>query len=156
MELIVVIALLGIMMIFTVPRLHSTLFLDDSDTVSRWIIGKVQALREGATQNQKQYILHIDMDTHRIWDSDEFMSPEIRENAARNAYTLPGNVRIVGVEFPIAGRVDSGRADIRFYKTGHADKALIHLQGDDRQLSFLIEPFLTKVKLFEKYASFED
>ena len=155
-EMIVVIALLGIMIAFTVPRLHSTLFLDDTDTVSRLIIGKAQALREAAIQNQKQYILHIDMDTHRIWDTDESMSEENRENAALDAYALPGNVRIVEVEFPIGGKISSGRADIRFYKTGHTDKALIHLDDGERQLSFLIEPFLTKVKVFEKYASFED
>jgi prepilin-type N-terminal cleavage/methylation domain-containing protein len=155
-ELIVVMALLGIMIMFSVPRFHDTLFLDDTNTVSRWIIGKVQALKEGAIQNQKQYILHIDMDTHRIWDTDESMSEENREDAALDAYTLPGNVRIVEVEFPVGGKVSSGRADIRFYKTGHTDKALIHLDDSERQLSFLIEPFLTKVKLIEKYASFED
>ena len=155
-ELIVVVALLGIMLTFTVPRLHSTLFLDDTDTVSRWIIGQVQALREAAIQNQKQYILHIDMDTHRVWDTNESMSEEDQENAALDAYALPGNVRIVEVEFPIGGKIISGRADIRFYKTGHTDKALVHLDDGDRQLSFLIEPFMAKVKVFEKYASFED
>jgi prepilin-type N-terminal cleavage/methylation domain-containing protein len=155
-ELIVVIALLGIMIMFSVPRFHDTLFLDDTDTVSRWIIGKVQALREAAIQDQKQHILHIDMDTHLLWDTNESMSPENREEAALDAYTLPGNVRIVEVEFPVSGKISSGRADIRFYKTGHTDKVLIHLDDGDRQLSFLIEPFLTKVKLIEKYASFED
>ena len=155
-EMIVVVALLGIMLTFTVPRLHSTLFLDDTDTASRWIIGKVQALRETTIQNQKEHILHIDMDTHRIWDTNESMSEEDREDAALDVYELPGNVRIVEVEFPQAGKINSGRADIRFYKTGHTDKALIHLDDGDRQLSFLIEPFLTKVSVFEKYASFED
>ena len=155
-ELIVVVALLGIMLTFTVPRLHSTLFLDDTDTASRWIMGKVQAMREAAIQNQKQYVLHIDMDTHRIWDTNESMSEENREDAALDAHELPGNVRIVEVEFPIGGKIISGRADIRFYITGHTDKALIHLDDGNRQLSFLIEPFLTKVKVFEKYASFED
>ena len=155
-ELIVVIALLGIMIMFSVPRFHDTLFLNDTDTVSRWIIGKVQALREAALQDQKQYILHIDLDTHRLWDTNESMSPENREEVALDAYTLPGNVRIVEVEFPVSGKISSGRADIRFYQTGHTDKVLIHLDDGERQLSFLIEPFLAKVKLIEKYASFED
>ena len=96
------------------------------------------------------------MDTHRIWDTHESMSEENLEDAALDAYELPGNVRIAEVEFPIGGKIISGRADIRFYITGHTDKALIHLDDGDRQLSFLIEPFMTKVKVFEKYASFED
>ena len=92
---------------------------------------------------------------------ETIITPKARQelensNGADFAYALPGNVRIVEVEFPMGGKIGSGRADIRFYKTGHTDKALIHLDDGERQLSFLIEPFLTKVKVFEKYASFED
>jgi prepilin-type N-terminal cleavage/methylation domain-containing protein len=155
-ELIVVIALLGIMIGFSVPRLHDTLYLDDTRKASRWIIGKVHALREAAIQKQKQYMLHIDMDSNRIWDSEESMSEESRNEAALNAQALPGNIEIIDVQFLIGGKVSSGRADITFYKSGYSDKALIHIQDEDEQLTFLIEPFLTKVRLFDKYASFDD
>jgi general secretion pathway protein H len=155
-ELIVVIALLGIVLLFTVPRFHDTLFLDDTKKSSRWIIGKVQALKESAIRNQKQYVLHIDLDTNRIWETDPSMSPESLDSAALDAYALPGNVTVIDVEFPVSGTVNGGRANITFYKAGYTDKALIHIQDDDEQLSFLIEPFLMKVKLFDKYASFED
>jgi prepilin-type N-terminal cleavage/methylation domain-containing protein len=140
MELIVVIALMGIMIGFSVPRLHDTLYLDDTRKASRWIIGKVHALREAAIQKQKNYILHIDMDTNRIWDTEESISEESRDEAAHDAQALPGDIEIVDVEFPIGGKVSSGRADITFYKSGYSDKALIHIQDDDEQLSFLIEP----------------
>ena len=156
MELIVVMALLGIMIAFTVPRLHGTIFLDDTKKSSRWLIGKVQALKESAIQNQKQYVLHIDLDTDRIWDTDESMSADDLETATLNAYTLPGTINVMDVEFPVAGKIFSGRADIRFYKAGYTDKALIHIQDEHQQLSFLIEPFLPQVKLFEKYATFDD
>ena len=155
-ELIVVMALLGIMIAFSVPRLHGTIFLDDTKESSRWIIGKVQSLKESAIRNQKQCILHIDLDTGRAWDTDESMSADDLEKAALNAYAFPGGIRVMDVEFPIAGKIFSGRADIRFYKAGYTDKAMIHLQDDNQQLSFLIEPFLPQVKLFEKYATFED
>ena len=155
-ELIVVMALLGIMIAFSVPRLHGTIFLDDTKESSRWIIGKVQSLKESAIRNQKQYVLHIDLDTGQAWDTDESMSADDLEKAALNAYTFPGGIRVMDVEFPIAGKIFSGRAAIRFYKAGYTDKAMIHLQDDNQQLSFLIEPFLPQVKLFEKYATFED
>jgi prepilin-type N-terminal cleavage/methylation domain-containing protein len=155
-ELIVVIALLGIMIAFSVPRLHDTLFLDDTKKSSRWIIGKVKALKESAIQNQKQYVLHIDLDTDRIWETHESMSPESLETAALDAYALPGDVKIIDVEFPIGGKKISGQADITFYKSGYTDKALIHIQDSIDQLSFLIEPFFTKVAFFEKYATFDD
>ena len=155
-ELIVVIALLAIMIGFSAPRLHDTLYLDDTRKASRWIIGKVHALREAAIQKQKTYIMHIDMDTGRIWDTEESMSEESRDEATLNAQALPGDVEIIDVEFPIAGKVSTGRADITFYKSGYSDKALIHMRDDDEQLSFLIEPFLAKVRLFDKYATFDD
>lgn len=155
-ELIVVIALMGIMLTFSLPRLHETLFLDDTQKSARWIIGKVQTLKETAIQKQKQYVLHIDLDADRFWETDESMSPESIEAAALNAYTLAGDIKIIDIEFPIAGKISSGRADIHFYKSGYTDKAIIHIQDEDQQLSFLIEPFLTKVKFFETYASFDD
>jgi prepilin-type N-terminal cleavage/methylation domain-containing protein len=155
-ELIVVIALLGIMIGFSVPRLHDTLYLDDSRKASRWIIGKLNALREAAIQEQKTYILHIDMDSNRIWDTEATMSEDNRLEAALNSKALPGDMQVIDVEFPIGGKVSTGRADIRFYKSGYSDKAMIHVQDNEEQLSFLIEPFLTKVTLYDKYASFED
>ena len=155
-ELIVVMALLGIMLMFSIPRFHEALFLDDTKKSSRWFIAKVQSLKESAIRNQKQYFLHIDLDLNRIWETDESMSPESLENAALDAAALPGNIKILDVEFPSIGKITSGRANITFYKTGYSDKALIHMQDGDEQFSFLIEPFLTKVTLFEKYATFED
>jgi prepilin-type N-terminal cleavage/methylation domain-containing protein len=155
-ELMVVIALLGIMIVFSIPRLHDTLFIDDTKKSSRWIIGKVKALKESTLQKQKQYVLHIDLDTDRIWETHEAMSSESMEAAALDAYALPGDVKLIDVEFPMGGKIISGQADITFYKTGYSDKALIHIQDGNDQLSFLIEPFLTKVKLFDKYATFDD
>jgi prepilin-type N-terminal cleavage/methylation domain-containing protein len=56
LELIVVISLLGIMLVMAVPRFHETLFLDESKTSSRWVIGKIQALKErGGPQSEKLY-----------------------------------------------------------------------------------------------------
>ena len=48
LELIVVISLLSIMLVFTIPRFHDSLFLDKTQTSSRWMIGKVQSLKEAA------------------------------------------------------------------------------------------------------------
>lgn len=156
LELIVVITLLGIMLVFSVPRFHDTLFLDEGKKGARWIIGKVRALKEAAIQNQKNYTLHIDLDTQRYWETDESMSAEDRESAALNAVSIPGDLTIADVEYPIRGKINSGQAEITFYKTGYSDKLLIHLQDDAEYVSFLIEPFLSEVTIYETYASFEN
>jgi prepilin-type N-terminal cleavage/methylation domain-containing protein len=156
LELIVVISLLGLMLVFTVPRFHDTLFLDETKTSSRWIIGKIQALKEAAIRNRKHYTLHIDLDTERFWETDESMSEEDRENAALNADSLPDNLKITDIEYPMSGKINSGRTEITFYKNGYSDKALIHLQDGEQYISYLIEPFLSNVTRYETYAGFEN
>jgi len=152
----VVIALLGIMLVFTVPRFHETLFLDESKTGSRWIIGKIQALKEAAVRNQKHYTLHIDLDAERFWETDTAMSTEDLENAALNAEPLPDGIKIADIEYPLRGKISSGSTEITFYKNGYSDKVLIHLQDGEDYVSYLIEPFLSEVARYETYTGFEN
>jgi prepilin-type N-terminal cleavage/methylation domain-containing protein len=156
LELIVVISLLGIMLVLTVPRFHETLLLDESKTNSRWIIGKIQSLKEAAVRNQKRYTLHIDLDSERFWETDESMSPEAIENAAVNADALPSGLKITDIEYPIHGKINSGQAEIAFYKNGFSDKVFIHVQDGETHISYLIEPFLSEVSRYETYIGFEN
>lgn len=156
MELIVVMALLAILLIFSVPRLHETLFLDESKTSSRWIIGKIQALKEAAVRNQKHYTLHIDLDTDHYWETDESMPAEDLEGAAMQTKPLPDGLKIADIEFPVRGKISSGRTDITFYKNGYSDKALIHTRDGEAYVSYLIEPFLSEVTRYETYVGFEN
>jgi general secretion pathway protein H len=156
LELIVVISLLGIMLVMAVPRFHETLFLDVSKTSSRWVIGKIQALKEAAVRNQKNYTLHIDLDSERFWETDESMSPEAIENAALNATALPSGLKIIDIEYPIRGKINSGQAEITFYKMGYSDEVFIHLQEGESQVSYRIEPFLSEVGRYENYIGFEN
>jgi general secretion pathway protein H len=156
LELIVVISLLGIMLVMAVPRFHETLFLDESKTSSRWVIGMIQALKEAAVRNQKNYTLHIDLDSERFWETDESMSPEAIENARLNATSLPSGLKIIDIEYPIRGKINSGQAEITFYKMGYSDEVFIHLQEGESQVSYRIEPFLSEVGRYENYIGFEN
>ncbi|MGB5746523.1 MAG: type II secretion system protein [Desulfobacterales bacterium] len=156
-ELIVVISLIGLMLFFTLPRFGDNPFLDDSKQSSRWLIGKVQSLKESAIRDQKQYSLHFDLDSGRIWETNESMSAEDLESAAFNSSSsLPDDLRIIDIEYPEKGKIISGEAELIFYKAGYTDKALVHMQEGDSYLSFLIEPFLSNVQFYERYAGFGD
>lgn len=156
-ELIVVISLIGLMLFFSLPRLQDNPFLDDSNQSARWLIGKVKSLKESAIRTQKRYSLHFDLDSGRIWETNESMSAEDVESAAlNNSYSLPDDLRIIDIEYPEKGKIVSGSAEIIFYKAGYTDKALVHMQEGDLYLSFLIEPFLSNVQFFESYANFKD
>ena len=156
MELMVVIALLTIMLVFSIPRLHETFFLDDSKTSSRWITAKIQMLKEAAVSKQKDYKLHFDLDTDHYWETDASMQEEDLENAAIHTKPLPDGLKIADIEFPDNGKVSSGRTQINFYKNGYSDKALIHVMDGDAYVSYLIEPFLSEIQRFETYAGFEN
>ena len=155
-ELIVVITLMGLMLFFSLPRLQNNPFLNDTKKSSRWLITKVQTLKESAIRDQKTYTLHLDLDSGRVWETNETMSSEDIESAAMDSYLLPDDLQILDVEYPSQGKINSGRADIIFHKAGYTNKALVHMQDGDKYLSFLIEPFMSDVQFFEKYASFED
>ena len=120
------------------------------------MIGKIQNLKEIAIRDQKRYTLHFDLDSGLVWETHESMSPEDIEDAILESYHLPDSARIMDIEYPAKGKIYSGVAEINFYQAGHSDKALVHMQDGDTDLSFLIEPFLSDVQLFEKYADFDD
>ena len=155
-ELIVVIALMGLMLFFSLPRFQNNPFLNDTKKSSRWLISKVQTLRESALRDQKRYTLHFDLDSGRVWETNETMSPEDIESKVMDSYELPEDLRIVDIEYPSIGKINSGQAEINFYKAGYTNKALVHMQDGDTYLSFLIGPFLSNIQFFEKYASFDD
>ncbi|MDL1967198.1 MAG: prepilin-type N-terminal cleavage/methylation domain-containing protein [Deltaproteobacteria bacterium] len=156
-ELIVVVSLVSIMLFLYIPKFQKVVVLDNTKKVSRWIIGKIKALKEGSITNYKNYFLHIDLDNNRIWVTDELMSEEEMQNAEQQGLKLPDDIKLVDVEYPGKNKILFGRADIFFYKKGYSDKALIHIEdSNNKQFSFLIEPFLSNVRLYEDYVEFEN
>jgi prepilin-type N-terminal cleavage/methylation domain-containing protein len=155
LELLVVIALITITLFFSLPRFQTIFSTDDKKNVSRWIIAQVLHLKKQAIVDQKQQILHVDMDGHRFWVTDEQMSLEEAQKAKKTGYRLPKEVKIMDVEYPDEGKVAIGTAQIRFSKNIYSDFVLIHMKdrkGDP--FTFLIEPFLWKVRWYDDYVGF--
>jgi prepilin-type N-terminal cleavage/methylation domain-containing protein len=156
LELIVVMALMSIVFFFAAPRFEGSFLFDDAKQSARWLVGRIQSLREEALRSRRQHLLVFDLDTKRVWAATDSMTAEEIERAMRRAQPIPGGARVVSVEFPPETRIVSGRAEIRFYGDGHSDKALIHLQYGDARSSFLLEPFLPQVKTFDGLVGFND
>ncbi|QTA93222.1 type II secretion system protein [Desulfonema magnum] len=156
-ELIVVISLISIMFFFTMPRFQEAIGLNESQKVSGWIMVKTQTLKENAVRNQKLHTLHIGLDSGTMWTSSGDVTEEALEEGELKGYKIPEDIRITAVEYPVKGNVSMGRADICFYKQGYSDKVLIHIEDDDNnQRSLLIEPFLSKIKIYEEHVGFEE
>jgi hypothetical protein len=149
-------SLMGVVFFFTIPRLEESLFVDDSKRSARWLIAKVQALREEALRTRRQRDLNIDIELGRFWETSAAMTPEETEHALRRAQLLPGGGRVLGLDFPYLGRVNAGRTRIRFFPDGSSDRVLVHLRHGDATTTFLIEPFLSHVKMFDRILGFDD
>ena len=156
-EIIVVMVIISTIVFFSIPRLQSNLFFDQTKKVSRWIYVKVRDLKEISIREKKDYILHVDLDTNSFRMSRQSMDEEDTIKKRLPPYNLPEGVRILDVEFPYNQVISTGSVDVMFYAKGYSDKALIHLTDEnDRRISFLIEPFLPTVKYFDRHVGFED
>jgi general secretion pathway protein H len=155
-ELIVVMALMGIVLFVSVPRIEGTFLQDDAKKSSRWLIAKIQTLRENAVREQVDFLLHLDLDANRIWETHASMTPEALQDSADNAQSPPGKVRLAAVNFPRREAITAGRTALHFYHAGYSDKALIQMLDGDRPITLLVEPFLAKVNTFERLVYFED
>ena len=153
-EIAVVILLIGITLLFAAPRLPESLLSEPSKSASRWIILKVQSLKNQSVKEHKQYSLHADINTDRFWSTSESMSEEEKLEAEDNSYQLPGGLNLVDVTYPDGEKISSGQVDIRFYGKGYSDRAILHINDGEDKISLQIEPFLSRVKYYDNYVEF--
>ena len=111
-----------------------------------------RVLKVNALKHQKRYAMHIDLDHGTLWTSSEGMTPEETEAAAKKNFQLPEDLRLIDVEYPIRGKITTGRADIFFYKKNYSQAAFVHVEKDGyHKMTFQIEPFLPEAKFFDEY-----
>jgi prepilin-type N-terminal cleavage/methylation domain-containing protein len=160
-EIMVVITLISIMLAFAVPNFQS-LTTDTTKETNNWIVLTVKMLKQGALRNKKTYTLHVSMESNKIWytqETDEGEGEEEgeEENKILGEYKIPEGLKIVDVEFPEEEQISSGEVEINFYVKGFSDRAIIHIENedDDKELSYVIEAFLLKVKLHNEFVGFD-
>ncbi|MCP3950769.1 MAG: prepilin-type N-terminal cleavage/methylation domain-containing protein [Desulfobacterales bacterium] len=154
-ELLVVLALVSLLLLFVAPRIPDNPLFDKTRKASVWITGTVRALKQKSVHEHRDYTLHINIDTGQLWVSHEAMGAEALLAAEIKAYLLPAGLRVRDVEFPGREPMTVGLAAIFFSKKGYADMALIHVEQHGRLTrSYLIEPFLPKVKIYAEDIDF--
>ncbi len=155
-ELIVVMTLISIMLFFAIPRFRQTVVSDGGKKAARLIMMQVPILKDKAVREQKRYELHIDLESNRVWSTNEAMDEDALSQAEENAFEAAPDIRFNDVEYPQTGKISTGVAVISFYKKGYSDKAIIHIDDEDSEIrrSLLIEPFFSTVKLHETHEEF--
>jgi prepilin-type N-terminal cleavage/methylation domain-containing protein len=160
-EIMVVITLISIMLVFAVPNFQS-LTTDTTKETNNWIVLTVKMLKQGALQNKKNYTLHVSMESNKMWytaeaDDEEGEEEDKEESKSLGEYKIPEGMRIVDVEFPEEEQISSGEVEINFYVQGFSDRAIIHIEDedDDKELSYVIEAFLLRVKMHDEFVGFD-
>lgn len=155
-ELTVVALIIGLMMALTIPRFRYAILTDNLKSTARKMTGMLGSLRNAAIQEQKAFVLHLDLESNLFWIDSAGMTEEEQAFARENASSLPAGVRVLDVWFDGKGKKMTGEAAIRFSKKGYVRRSVIHLSSEDgREFTLVLSPFLHKVKVMEKYVEFE-
>ena len=161
LELIVVIALIGIMLVVSVPTLQNTLIDDRLKGTSRKIIGLVNGVRELAAREQQPYFLNIDRNENRIWYEkdvevatvgEEEETEGTVETEGRQELNIPAEVQISEIWTRSEGEYSDDQHRIWISSKGYMDQTVLHVTDDDGNvISLHFSPFLDNVRLYDEY-----
>jgi len=150
-ELSLVVFLLGLMLFLAVPRVRDSLINDALSASVRRTIGAVRGLRADAVREQVDYVLQLDLENNVFWTYSLDMTPEKRAERKESAFHFPEGVKIADISQPGLGKKTDGEAIVKFYKQGHIQPTVIHLAREGRSATIVLAPFLSTIKVYDKY-----
>ncbi len=151
-ELMVVMLLVSIILAVAIPRFDSAPFQDPKKKLTRWMMNAVRHLRASAIQKQKVQVLVVDLSEQRMWMIHEAMSEDEQSAAAEKAFSLDRSLRMISARYPDQDSINTGTIEVRFYPAGYSDRVLFRLEDEDAErISFLLEPLLPKLKIFDEW-----
>ncbi len=151
-ELAVVVFLLGLMLFLAVPRIRDSLINDGLKSTARHMVGAIRELRADAVREQVDYVLQLDLNNNAFWTYSVDMTPEKRDERKKNAFHFPEGVKIADVSQPGLDKKADGEVGIKLYKQGYVQPTVIHLVRENRYFTIALAPFLSTIRVFEKYA----
>ena len=156
-ELVVVVAMLGMLMGFAAPRVADKLFTNDADEVENWLKLETGRLRDKAQQAQVTLVLRVDVGGQQFFiETEEAPSADL-ETEPQAALKLPDSLQINQVLLGQGSIPVNNQAPIRFFPDGTADQAVLHMTDDNGQrFAWVIEPFLTTIAKMEEHGQYAD
>lgn len=156
-ELVVVVAMLGMLLGLTAPRLSQRLFTSDVEDTEQWLKIQTARLREKAQQTQTTQVLRLDLSGQQFFIETENAEPTETETPQKAALKLPDRLQLNQVLLgQVAARLDN-QAPIRFFPDGAADLAIFHMTDNDgRRFAWVIEPFLNTIVKMEGHGQYAD
>ena len=151
LELMVVMALLGIISGFILPKVHNTLLADHLKSTARHLAAMAGEAGIEALRQRQTALLHIDPDKGEIWYEIQGGSTKKQE---KNVINIPESVRITAVISRHGGDSPPGDMQISFSAKGYVDETLIRLRDDEREVTIMLSAFLGVVKVYDGHIDF--
>ncbi len=156
-ELVVVVAMLGTLLGFAIPRMAERLFVDDVDATTKWLKIATTRLREKAQQTQTTHVLRVDLSGQQFFLETETVETTDTEEPQTAALKLADGLQLDQVLLGKAAIPIATQAQIRFFSDGAADMAILHMTDKTGQrFAWIIEPFLTTVTRMEEHGQYAD
>ena len=152
----VVISIVGILLLFSLPVFQNFSLFSDSDNDTADIVRLINDLKKRAVEQDIDFNLHIDTASNTIWVTHDSMNEELRTTAQNKAVMLASSLSVLNVQFFITQKKNGLQYQIKFYKEGYCDFAMIHIVQNDENITLKIEPFLSRVQLINRHVYFDD
>ena len=156
-ELMVVMVLIGLTLALTIPRFRYAVLQDDLKATTRKMIGMINNLRNDAIRENRDYILHFNLGSNRIWIDSPAMTEQERTMARERAFNLAEGIRILDIGFQGEEKKITGEAGIWVDRRGYLQPSVIHLGSDQgKGFTLVLRPFLGRVDILENYVDMEN
>ncbi len=163
-ELVTVMAVMGIVLFFTLPRFDVFNPFGASTTPTGKLLLLVEQLKSRAIETGQDWLLHLEPSTGKVWVTAAKMAegvagmPAEKEDGLGNE-SMPEPVIVFleecvleDVKMPESAQNQETEAEdiaIWFSGDGYCDQAFIHIRENDKDLTVVLEPFLPRAQLLE-------
>lgn len=169
-ELSIILILLGVMLLFAVPKLGNREDISLRST-ARELAGTIQSLFDESVLNKTSYQLVFEITENRYLiieknPDKESLKPDETENVidtsdksetsevidVTNRYKkLPEKIFIKDITTATGNKAAEGQVTIEFYPDGFMDKGVIHISNGKKDYTLTTTPLTGKVKVLEGY-----
>lgn len=150
-ELILVIALAGVILVLAVPSTRDVITGDNLKRASRQLVAMERKLRVDAVRDQINYVLCIDMPNSAYWVITSDMTPEKQNEIKKRPQHLPSNVVVTDIVDENNRKKSDGEKRIIFDKSNVCSPVVIHLAYKEDAMTIVINPFLGVTDIYDKY-----
>ncbi|OQC27995.1 MAG: hypothetical protein BWX71_01058 [Deltaproteobacteria bacterium ADurb.Bin072] len=150
-ELMIVIAIIGITLGYIGPRIFSGLFASNMDRTVRDITAMIQLTRSSAVTQHKTYFIRFDLDDEKI---SVYPMPESsgKEPEMDRERSMADGVDLKSIKTPYQTEKDRGEMDLKVTSEGVVEQGVIYVEGSfGRIYTLVVKPFSGTLKVYDHY-----